>query len=353
MSSDDGVLVLTNDDIREIVDLPSYIDALDLAFAQLADGVAQNMPRRRLFSPLGEPETHHWFNVIAGVVPGMKTAAVRVNSGLVKFETSFGKSRMEFPGALVGHVHLYDVETGTLRAILHDFYINPIRVACTSALGAKYLSRQDSHVMALLGTGWQARWHVSAFLHVRPFDQVRIYSPNPEHRLRFVEQQGQRFPETEFVATEAPESAVAGADVVVAATNATEPALLGGWIEPGTHVVSISGADRLDQRREFDEETVTRASIVVVTSKEQLEIDQQDELLVAVRNKHLSMEQIVELSEIARGGVSNLEPENIRFHYNNTGTGIQFAAVGSAMVEAAIAQGVGTRLPYTWRGRGI
>jgi alanine dehydrogenase len=353
MSSDEGALVLTNDDIKQIVDLPSYIDALDLAFTQLADGIAQNMPRRRLFTPLGEPETHHWFNVIAGVVPGAKTAAIRINSGLVKFETAFGMPRMEFPGALVGHVHLYDVETGTLRAILHDFYINPIRVACTSALGAKYLAREDSRVMALLGTGWQARWHISAFIHVRPFNQVRIYSPNTEHRLRFVEQQRKIFPETEFVAAETPESAVAGADVVVAATNAIEPALLGEWIDPGTHVVSISGADRLDQRREFDEETVTRASIVVVTSKEQLEFDQQDELLDVVKNNKISMEQIVELSEVARGGVNNLQPESIRFHYNNTGTGIQFAAVGSAMLEAAIARGIGTRIPYTWRGRGI
>ena len=353
MSSDDGVLILTNDDIKKIVNLPSYIDALDLAFAQLADGTAQNMPRRRLFTPLGELDTHHWFNAIAGVVPGVKTAAIRINSGHVRFETTFGMPRMEFPGTLVGHVHLYDVETGALRAILHDFYINPIRVACTSALGAKYLSREDSLVMALLGTGWQARWHISAFMHIRPFNQVRIYSPNPEHRLRFAEQQRKRFPETEFLATEKPDSAVAGADVVIAATNAIEPALLGEWLELGTHVVSISGADRLDHRREFDEETVTRASIVVVTSKEQLELDQQDELLVAVRNKKIGMDQIVELSDIARDGVDVLPQESIRLHYNNTGIGIQFAAVGSAMLEASIARGIGTRIPYTWRGRGI
>lgn len=98
-----GVLVLTNDDVRELLDLPSYIDAIEVAYRELAEGTALNMPRQRLFLPLPEPESHHWLNIHAGVLAGTRLAALRVNSGLVRFETHFGARRMEFPGTSRPH----------------------------------------------------------------------------------------------------------------------------------------------------------------------------------------------------------------------------------------------------------
>jgi len=354
LSLKDGPLLLTNDDTKSILDIPSYVDALEIAYRQLGEGVAQNMPRQRLFVPLNEPDTHHWFNLHAGLVPGMKSGALRVNSGKVKFVTQFGTRRMEFPGALVGLVHVFDLATGSLRGIIHDFYINPIRVACTSALGAKYMARSDCRVMGLLGTGWQARWHLTAMTSVRKFQRINIYSPNPEHRTRFVKQQQERTPAVEFVAVDSGEKAVRDADVVVAATNAIEPVMKGEWVKPGAHVVSISGGDRLDQRKEIDEETVTRSSLVVVNSKVQVELDEQHDILPAIKSGQVSMDQILELSQIVGKAASRRRaPQDITFHFNNTGMGIQFAAIGARMIDAAEAQGIGTRLPYTWRGRSV
>ena len=304
--------------------------------------------------PLEEANTHHWFNLHAGLVPGAHAGALRVNAGRVRFESQFGSQRMEFPGSLVGLVCVFEIETGRLRAIIHDFYINPIRVACTSALGARYLARNDSEILGLLGTGWQARWQLTALLNVRAFRRVCVYSPNPEHRTRFVRQQAERSSGVDFAAADSAEEAVRGADVVVAATNAINPVMKGEWIKPGAHVISISGGDRLDQRKEIDEETVTRSSLVVVNSKVQVELDQQLDLLPVITSKQLSMDQIVELSQVVReGGVRPRSPEDITFHFNNTGMGIQFAAIGARMVDAAEAKGVGTRWPYTWRGRAL
>jgi ornithine cyclodeaminase/alanine dehydrogenase-like protein (mu-crystallin family) len=352
MTPEEGVLVLTNDDVKEIVDLPSYIEALELAYRQLAAGLAQNMPRQRLFLPLAERETHHWFNLHAGSVPATRTAALRVNSGRVRFETHFGAQRMEFPGALVGLVLLFAVDTGALLAIIHDFYINPIRVACTSALGVKHLAREDSRVMGLLGTGWQARWHLSALMEPRAFSRIQVYSPNPEHRIRFVRRQRERFPAMEIQAVESEEQAVRGADVVVTATNALTPVLKGEWLAAGTHIVSISGGDRLDQRKEVDDETVARSSVVVVNSKLQVELDDQQDLLPVVTSGRQSMDRVIELGTLILGGLGRPRSAGeITFHFNNTGMGIQFAAVGTRMYEAAIKRGVGTRLRYTWRGR--
>jgi len=183
---------------------------------------------------------------------------------------------------------------------------------------------------------------------------VQLYSPNPEHRARFAKQQRERAPQIEFVPVDSAESAVRGADVVVAATNSTEPVLEGRWIKPGAHVVSISGSDRLDQRREVDEETVTRSSLIVINSKVQVDLDQQMDLMPVLEAGRVSMDQIIELGELVQSGRPRVhKAEEITFHFNNTGMGIQFAAVGARMVEAAEARGVGTRWPYTWRGRSV
>jgi len=62
----------------------------------------------------------------------------------------------------------------------------------TSAIGAKVLSRSDSEVLALIGSGGQARAHFRFLTSVRPIKRVKIYSPNPDHRKAFAaEMEGQ------------------------------------------------------------------------------------------------------------------------------------------------------------------
>jgi ornithine cyclodeaminase/alanine dehydrogenase-like protein (mu-crystallin family) len=352
MGESDGVLVLTNDDVKRLLDLPDYIDAVERCYRELGEGLARHMHLQRLYLPLPEPESHYWFNLHAGIVPGAKIAALRVDSGHIKFETLFGLRRMEFPGALVGLVLLFDVESGALLAIIHDHYINPIRVACVSAVGAKYLMRRDSRVLGLFGTGWQARWHLSVFMHLGRFARVVIYSPNPEHRGRFVEQQRTRFPGIEILEADKPVEVVEPADVVIVATNSVVPVFNGEWLRPGTHVVSISGSDLLDRARDVDDETVRRASIVAVTLRETVTLLKQEVLLPLIERGELRLDQVYELGDLVLGKLErSRSDEDITFHFNNAGMGIQFAAVGARMYEAALKQGIGTRLPYTWRGR--
>jgi len=118
------------------------------------------------------------------------------------------------------------------------------------------LASSRSHVLALLGSGVQAKAHLEALSCVRNFDDVRVWSPTPEHAQRFAAEHGAR-------ATD-PESAVRGADVVVTATNAQEPVLKGQWLKPGAHVNTV-GAAR-PSWRELDDEAM--ANVLVVDSGE-------------------------------------------------------------------------------------
>src|ERR1051326_1357694 len=131
-----------------------------------------------------------------------------------------------------------------------------MRTAAVSAAVTNRLASPDSRVLALLGSGVQARAHREALARVREFDEVRVWSRTPDHAKRFAEEHGARAMDAE--------AAVRGADVVVTATNSREPLLMGAWLKPGAHVNAV-GSPR-PTWRELDDETM--ANILVVDSRE-------------------------------------------------------------------------------------
>ena len=122
-------------------------------------------------------------------------------------------------------VLLFRTRTGEPLAAMDGTVITEMRTAAVSAAVTTWLASPESHILAILGSGVQAKVHLEALKHVRKFDEVRVWSPNPEHAAHFAH-------ENRAIATDA-ESAVRGADVVVTATAATQPILKGEWLKQG------------------------------------------------------------------------------------------------------------------------
>jgi ornithine cyclodeaminase/alanine dehydrogenase-like protein (mu-crystallin family) len=152
---------------------------------------------------------------------------------------------------------LNDAETGAPLAVMDGRLITEMRTAAVSAVATKLLASPAAKVLAILGSGVQARSHVEALRLVRQFEEIRVWSPTKEHAAQFAEEIG-------AVAVSAAEEAARGADVVVTATNSTTPILQGAWLKPGCHVNAI-GACRPDWR-ELDDEAM--AHIIFVDSRE-------------------------------------------------------------------------------------
>ena len=151
---------------------------------------------------------------------------------------------------------LFRTDNGQPLAAMGGRLITEMRTAAVSAAITKYLMPSNSRVLALLGSGVQARAHLAALSHVRKFDEVRVWSRTPKHADEFARKHG-------AVAMEA-EAAVRGADVIVVATNSQQPLLQGAWLKPGAHVNAI-GANR-PTWRELDEEAMH--NVLVVDSRE-------------------------------------------------------------------------------------
>ena len=151
---------------------------------------------------------------------------------------------------------LVDPETGAPLAVMDGRLITEMRTAAVSAAATKLLSSSEAKILAILGSGVQARSHVEALRLVRRFEEIRVWSPTKAHAEQFAKQIGATAMSAEEV--------VRGADVVVTATSSKAPVLGGTWLKAGCHVNAV-GACRPDWR-ELDDEAM--ANVVFVDSRD-------------------------------------------------------------------------------------
>jgi ornithine cyclodeaminase/alanine dehydrogenase-like protein (mu-crystallin family) len=149
-------------------------------------------------------------------------------------------------------IQLFRPGTGEPLVTMDGRLITEVRTAAASAVATKYLARPDAAVLALLGSGVQARSHLEALRLVRDFREVRVWSPR--NAAAFADEFG-------IHAVGSAEEAVRGADVIVTATTSQTPVLHGAWLSPGAHINGV-GATRPDWQ-ELDEDALHRARIYV------------------------------------------------------------------------------------------
>jgi ornithine cyclodeaminase/alanine dehydrogenase-like protein (mu-crystallin family) len=152
-------------------------------------------------------------------------------------------------------IFLVDPDTGAPLTVMDGRLITEMRTAAVSAAATKLLVSPDAKILAILGSGVQARSHVEALRLVRNFEEIRVWSPTHEHAERFAKEIGAK--------SMSAEEAVRGADVIVTATSSKTPVLKGSWLKVGCHV-NVVGASRPDWR-ELDNDAM--ANVVFVDSR--------------------------------------------------------------------------------------
>jgi ornithine cyclodeaminase/alanine dehydrogenase-like protein (mu-crystallin family) len=236
-------LLLTEADVRAVLTMPDLIAAMEAALAEFsARTVVQPV-----LTVLEVGAQKSFFALMPSYVPSTPALGAKL---VTVYESNIARGLPTHLATIV----MLDPETGALAAIVDGRYITEARTAAVSAVSVKKLAREDAAVLAILGSGVQARSHFEALSHVRQFREVRAWSPTKKNLEAFAN-------ETGVVAAESAEAAVRGADVIVIAASSHTPILFNDWIAPGAHVVSV-GATRPTQR-EMDPALVARARLFV------------------------------------------------------------------------------------------
>lgn len=358
-----SVLLLENDNVKELLEMSELIPRLERAYGALGTGDAANAPRVDMSVPTSRSGTYHRLKTMSGALPQEGIQAVRIDSDLLRWPTIDGTVQREKVtkasdddlriGAENGLVILYSTETGEPLLLVPDGQLQRFRVGATSGLAADYLAREDATTVGLLGTGWQASTQVLALDAVRDLSQVDVYSPTREHREEFAAEFDNRL-DADVCAVDSPETAIAEKDIIDAATDSLEPVIDPNWLEPGVHVSSV-------KKQEVTNAVFRSADVSIVHSTEQTA-----EHNVVVQGEQPIPEFEVEdrwwtdtskeiwagiepLERLIAGDIRGRETaDQVTLFANNIGLGIQFAACCHLLFERAQEVDVGEDLPIGW-----
>ena len=237
------VMYLDEAGVRAALRWDELIDAMEGALAAFSSG--------RVLQPVRNMLTIEEGKRYLGIMPAVSERAMGLK--LVSFYP--GNAGTAIPTHMA-MILLFRSDTGEPLAVMDGRLITEMRTAAVSAAAARRLAPSDSRVLALLGSGVQAKAHLEALARVRDFEEVRVWSRTPEHAERFAREHDARAMDAE--------SAVRGADIVVTATSAREPILKGAWLKDGAYVNAV-GAPR-PTWRELDDAVM--ANLLIVDSRE-------------------------------------------------------------------------------------
>ncbi|MBI2182179.1 MAG: ornithine cyclodeaminase family protein [Deltaproteobacteria bacterium] len=347
------MLLITDPEVRQVLNMRDCIDAMERAFAEEARGIAVNKPRSRYKVPPDLDKPGYMANIIAGAVPSSGVAALRYDSTIVQERLVAGSKRMDFPSPLKrswGFVLLFSLQTGEPLALIHDFSLSAIRVGATTGIANRALAKTNAKVVGILGSGNEARTNLEAICAVRAIERVKVYSITKEHRDRFAEEMTELL-NVEVQPVNSPEAVIKGSDIVMCATNASQPVFDGNWLEPGQLVTTIANTDGVHRRTEADATTMIRADFIVLNNKETSITNQQRELLDLIDSGKFGWDKVCELGQVLAGHhPGRTSQQQIIYYKSNTGVGIQFAAAGALIYEKCRERGLGRDLPSEWFG---
>jgi alanine dehydrogenase len=347
------MLLISDQEVRQVLTVGYCIEAMERAFAEEARGIAVNRPRVRYKVPQDLDKPGYMANIIAGAVPSSGVAALRYDSTIVQERVIAGTKRMDFPSPTKrswGFVLLFSLQTGEPLALIHDFSLSAIRVGATTGIAHRALAKKNAKVVGILGSGNEARTNLAAICSVRSVEKIKVYSTTKEHRDRFAEEMTHSL-NVEVQSVSNPEAVVNGSDIVMCATNSSQPVFDGNWLEPGQLVTTIANTDGVHRRSEADATTMIRSDFIVLNNKETAITNQQRELLDLIDQGTIGWDKVCELGQVLIGNhPGRTSDRQIIYYKSNTGVGIQFAAAGALIHEACRKKGLGRELPSEWFG---
>jgi ornithine cyclodeaminase/alanine dehydrogenase-like protein (mu-crystallin family) len=349
-------LLLNNEEVEKALTPADTIVATESVYRELAEGVAYNRPRTQVYLPAeskANPGFHYRFKSQEGGSPGTGVWALRITSDMAGHSFTAGVKRRRILPVATGNrycglVILFDIERIEPIAIMPDGVMQKLRVAALSAVGAKYLAPAKPRVLGLFGSGWQAGAHLEYLCTLYPFEKVKVFSPSEQHRREFAEAMTRKLGR-DIVAAGSPRETVEGSDIIQAATASWDAVFDGHWVEKGMYVASIGGADASNKRREIDDETIARADVYIVHSKEVARLDQSPDIWEVAQKGIKAWDSIHEIQDLLAGKIpGRTRDDEITVFNNNTGAGTQFAALGAVVLKRARDMGLGCELPTEW-----
>ncbi len=371
------MLILNNDDVGALLTMADCIRVQEAAFRQLPTGGAMHRPRIDMYMPCDRTDGYFRWGSMEGANDGY--FAIRMKSDIITWPRDAAGNWTEEkycrePGTYCGLIFLISTRNGEPLAFINDGVLQHFRVGGGAAIGVKYLAREDTHTVGMLGSGGMARTFLEAFTCVRPIKSCKVFSPTARHRAAFAEEMSQRLG-IEVRAVASAREAVRGVDLLSSCTDSMAPVYDADWIEAGMHVTNLG-------RREVPDAAMDKFDVVVRQGTAGLQMRQTERFQaerglspaaylggtveelrrIPAKNPQPGMGgDSPEFSDRGRGSdkpdfadlvsgkcAGRTSRDQVTFYRNVGNQGLQFSAVGGWVYEQAVARKIGREIPTAW-----
>ncbi len=355
------MLLINNQEVEQLLDMKSCLEALEDGYDDLLKGDAVYRPRLDVWSPCERPDGYHRWGTMEGSSRKIGVFAIRMKSDVVHWPG--GETEEKYciqPGTYCGLVMVFSTRNGEPLAIINDGVIQHMRVGGCAGLGAKYMSRDDSSVVGIFGSGGMARTYLMAFNEVRKVKKVKVYSPTKAHRDEYAMEMTGRL-DLQVEAVDNPEALVRGSDIVAACTDSTRVVFDNPeWLREGAHITCVRAC-------EIGPKVVKQCDLSIKLGRNT--VDTMDEGMIRLHgNVGYIAGQPDEMARIPNPTVDNYQgnffnyfmdmragkvpgrasPSQVSFFINAGTQGLQFAACAGKVYQLAKEQGLGRELPTEW-----
>jgi len=324
-------LVVGSDEVRTLLPMEDCVLVMRNAMATLARGDVVLPLRQAVRLPNKKGILGMMPAYFGGTQPvvGIKVVTVFPGNHGTKFDSHQGA------------IQLFETDNGQLLAIIDAGSITAIRTAAVSAVATDLLAKKDSHKLAIFGSGTQARMHLQSMPVVRSsIDEVRIWSRNHDHALKFAKDTSSNLRVEAF---ESAEEAAKGADIICTTTAATSPILKGDWISKGAHINAVGAS--VPPFRELDSSAVARSSFFV--DRRESAIEEADDFRIPKSEGLIGDSHIkCEIGDILIGTKKGRTSEDEITIFKSLGLAIEDLAAAQHVYLKALAKGTGTWIDF-------
>ncbi|NIO09702.1 MAG: hypothetical protein GTO40_17550 [Deltaproteobacteria bacterium] len=344
-------LLLSEDNVRSVLDMKENLVALESAYKQEAIGAASYRPKATVY--IGAKHGHAMTHVTSlGGLKDPPVVVINIRSMLQATSETRDVHKLKGPGGTYMSM-LFSGETGALLAMMSNGDISWFRHAGSAGLAAREMAQPDAKVVGILGSGSTARAHALAYACIRPLELFKIYSPSLEHRNTFSEWLNLKTG-VQVKSMDNPETVVRGSAIVAACTSSRfEPLVKKEWLEPGVH---FTGVQTGEGSMELEPDGIKLFHRLVTSfdsaSSHHFTEPGHSPLRTATTDEMLDVFNVIPnhhtLADVLSGKSKGRESVDERNYYINNGTGVQYAATVALVYKKAKERGIGQEMPEEW-----
>ena len=325
------ILILKESDISSMITMSDIIEA-DKEALSIYSSQKSNIPLR---SNLNVPEFNGQCLFMNGYAAPAKALGVKIVS---VYPDNINKNIPSVPATMV----LVNAETGMVNSLIDGTYLTRLRTGAISGLATDILSRKDSKIFALFGTGGQAVTQLEAVLTVRNIEEVRVFDISKERAEEFAKKMSDKFGKkfnVKIFAAESSDAAIDNADIITTVTTSKKPVFDANKVKKNVHINGVGSYT--PEMQEIPGDILVKANKIFVDTRDGA-INESGDLINPIKDGLIKKEKINgELGEVINGVIKGRENDDEMTFFKTTGSAVLDLVAAQKIYEMAKVKKVG------------